>query len=93
MRRIRAPVVVAAIVSDASLTHNRSAELQQVRAGQKLSAVEALQTNEAGYGGAELKIGAVPPERGRLHDRHGRGVNAIDQHRTPLCSEEPRTTA
>ena len=61
-----------------------------MRAGQKLSAVEALQSNEAGYGGAELKIGAVPPERARLHNCHGRGVNAIDQHRTPLCSEEPQ---
>ena len=61
-----------------------------MRAGQKLSAVKALQSNEAGYGGAELKIGAVPAERGGLHDRHRRGVDPIDQRRTPADREEPQ---
>jgi len=41
----------------------RSGEVQHVRASQKLSAVKAVQSEDAGYRGAELKIAVVQPTR------------------------------
>src|SRR6516164_5677229 len=42
----------------------RSGEFQQMRAGETLARIETCQSNEAGYGVLELKIGAVPAKGG-----------------------------
>jgi hypothetical protein len=47
----------------------RSGEFQQMRAGETLARIETFQSNEAGYGVLELKIGAVPAEGGRSDDQ------------------------
>jgi len=69
----------------------RSGEFQQMRAGQTLARIETSQSNEAGYGVVELKIGAVPAEGGRSDDQHRRGVDPIDHKGPPLCRETPHS--
>src|SRR5208282_4854932 len=66
-----------------------SGQFQQMRADETLARIETFQSNEAGYGVVELKIGAVPAEGGRSDDQHARGVDPIDQHGPPLSREIP----
>ena len=60
-----------------------------MRAGETLARIETFQSNEAGYGILEFKIGAVPAEGGRSDDQHGHGVDPIDQQGPPLRRETP----
>src|SRR5271166_1538271 len=60
-----------------------------MRADETLARIETFQSNEAGYGVVELKIGAVPAEGGRSDDQRARGVDPIDQHGPPLSREIP----
>src|SRR5436853_4279189 len=59
-------------------------------ADQQIRSAPTLWSYEIFFGGAELQPDAVPAERRRLEHRQTRGVDLIDQQRTPPRCEEPQ---